>query len=481
MNDREQPKGPPAPPASAFEVPDLDLGALPPRSVSSPSAASPNSARPASAKQPLHAPSDVAPNMFDDDAFSSGSAAIELSDAVSSSSTPVAYMGGEIDLGFGDDFGYGPPSTSGIQSVRRAPGREPWPSGKPLLAEQVSVDPVEVQQLAAYGPAPGTPLLAPLYTYRVLVRRRALGQRLRQAEAEYAAADAERELALAGLAEQLRPELERSESFRRLLEPLVPVDQLAGERGRALASSNAEHAAKLAGYDSELGKLSAALSGELTLEAGQQQLVDALEANNKRAEAKLKRVQIEARAVQQLLQQKLGPQGGPIPPEEQRQLAELEQRATALQPEVEQTRTELAQGQAALSEVRARIETLRRTERQLTRQKQALGKEFGKELAQRHRGLSEAESRRRKALAEVGVAVLAAGGSVAVPAQLIDALRAADRHAEQLQRAALTARAALSAYDLRRYKQGFIVVLVALGLLALWLAFKVLASSAESP
>jgi hypothetical protein len=392
MSDPERPKGP-----AAFEVPDLDVGAPapPPRSVS------PSTHR---------KPADVAAGgLFDEDAFTSGSVGIELSDAAPfSGASPSAYMGAEIDLGLGgEDFelepstGSAQPSSSGVQSTRRVAGGERWPTGKELEPEQLRIDPAEVARLAGFGEPPGTPLTAPLYTYRVLARK--------------------------------------------------------------------------------LAKLTDTLLSERAKEQVKRGAFEERDASNRRAEAKFKRVQIEIRAVNQVVQQKLGPHGGRIPEQEKLQLDELSQRGTALEPELNKTRQELEQAQRELDEIVSSIENLRRSERQLTRQKQALSQQFGKQLAAQSQDLTDADTRRRATLAEVGVAVLAMRGTIAVPKEILAAVRSADQKAEQLQYKAAAELSALDAFNRSRYRQGFVVTLCALGVLVLLIVLKMLASSTSTP
>ncbi|HEY2408913.1 MAG TPA: hypothetical protein VGI10_23070 [Polyangiaceae bacterium] len=472
MSDPERPKGP-----AAFEVPDLDVGAPapPPRSVS-----------PSTHRKPANV---AAGGLFEEDAFTSGSVGIELSDAAPfSEASHSAYMGAEIDLGLGgEDFelepstGFAQPSSSGVQSTRRASDGERWPTGKELPPEQLRIDPAEVARLASFGEPPRSPLTAPLYTYRVLARKRELRQRLLRLEVARKSAESERESALVSLSEHVRPELEKTEQFRRLLEPLAAIDRLAEDRSQALASTNTEYGSALAGYDAELAKLADMLLSERSKEQVKRGAFEERDASNRRAEAKFKRVQIEIRAVNQVVQQKLGPQGGRIPEQERLQLDELSQRGAALEPELNKTRQELEQAQRELAETVSSIENLRRSERQLTRQKQALSQQFGKQLAAQSQDLTDADARRRATLAEVGVAVLAMRGTIAVPKELLAAVRSADQKAELLQHQAAAELSALDAFNRSRYRQGFVVTLSALSLLVLLIVLKMLASSTSTP
>jgi hypothetical protein len=95
--------------------------------------------------------------------------------------------------------------------------------------------------------------------------------------------------------------------------------------------------------------------------------------------------------------------------------------------------------------------------------------------------MSDAEAQRHSALAEIGVAVLAMRGSLAVPNEKLEAVRAADKKADALQRKAACELAAVGAFNRACYKQGIWLAAGVLGVIALWIAFKVLASSTAAP
>ena len=102
-------------------------------------------------------------------------------------------------------------------------------SGEPLF-----VDPVVIQALGDYGPPPGSLWEAPAYALRVLARRRALRAAL--PAAERAALDAEKALeeAMVIMMDEARAPLESRAEAAALLSPSREIEQLAGQRRRAI-------------------------------------------------------------------------------------------------------------------------------------------------------------------------------------------------------------------------------------------------------
>jgi hypothetical protein len=464
MSESQRPK------TTAFElvVPDLELEPAPRSRATS-------AAAPAAPAQRGYS----APNLFDEDPFESSGLSIELNPNASD---------GKIDFGSSIDFdgqsGFeleptGRPlrSDSSPQSVvtRRAdssPAEPAWPSGRAPDAETLTIDPLEVIVLADYGSAPSSAHLAPAYAYRVFTRQRELKQRLRLLNIERDRAQAEREATLAELARTVRPAAEQVDAFKRFFAPLVELEQVASQRGQALSSVNAELGAHSATFDAELAQLAEQVSAQQKLEQDAARGHAEREQLAQRAEAKLKRVHIEIRALTHVAEQKVGPQGGQIPEAEAAQLTLLRQRAEGIQPEVAQTKADLEQAKQSLGQARARLDTLRQSERQISRKKRALGEHYQKELQLRSAGLSESETEQRSALADLGRAVLAARGSVPVPAPWLERVRSASERADQLIRSCETQRRALDAYDRAKVAQGVRLVCTALGIIVSLIVLK---------
>jgi len=455
---------PPIPPAPSFEVPDLELEPLP-RAV--PRAA------------PAPAPTKVTPPAH-----------------TATQAKPPAHA---TDLLFGSSFDFGdelqdlefersaqPSFQLGGESAPRAPAERPaaapatvevgasWPTGRAPDPAQLAIDPLELAILADYGEPPASAPHTLAYAYRVFTRQRVLKRQLLPIVEECERAQLEREQTLSELARALRPLLEPLAEFRRFFTPLLELTQRAAERGRALDAVNAQLGAQTGQLDAELAQIASELGLEQGLAREAQSRYDEREERSKRAEAKLKRVQIEIRGVLKIAEQKLGPQGGEIPDAEAAQLASLRQRAEDLRPEVEQARAELEQEKRALDQAHARVRAHEQRERQVTRQKQALGGAYQKELSTRSEGVNQAELEQRAALADLGRAALAARGTVEIDELWLERVRRVCERADQLIVRAEMQRRAILAYDAARVRQGVRLACTALGLLLLLFAFKLI-------
>ncbi len=476
MSESQRPK----PIAPSFEIPDLELEPAP-RSLRQAAATTAGAhAAPHSDNRDYSAP-----NLFDEDPFETGGGlSIELNQHPTHS--------GSIDFGSSINFdapgGFeleptGPPLApeSGPQSVvtrRGVPTSTPsdnagWPTGRTPDAETLTIDPIEVAILADYGSAPHSVHLTPVYAYRVFTRQRELKQQLASLCAERDRAQLERETTLAELARSVRPIAQQMDGFRRFFTPLIELEQVASQRGQALSSINAELGAHSNTFDAELTQIAEQISAQQVLEQEAARMRAEREQLAQRAEAKLKRVHIEMRAVTHVAEQKLGPQGGQIPEPEATQLITLKQRAEAIQPEVTQAKTELDQAKLGLGQARGKLDALRQAERVTARKKQAVRERYGKELQARGASLSESETQQRTALAEVGRAVLAAGGSVPVAAAWLERVRASSERADRLIFKSETQRRALDAYDRTRVTQGVRLACTALALVIVLLVLKI--------
>ncbi len=347
-----------------------------------------------------------------------------------------------------------------------------WPTGRSPSADQLPIDPAEVALVADYGSTPGSALGAPGYAYRIYARRGPL----RRALAEHAAAlrtlEVERDTALATLATELRSALEASEGFRRLLEPVREIERLAGDRNTALSQADAGYREQMAGFDTELVRLQTALGTATSIASAARARADASDNELRRAEAKLKRVQIEIRGTLDVARQAVGPTGGDMPPAQAAQLAEQQTRLQALEPEVAGVRASHGSVMAALHAAQGEQRALEGQLGQLTRQKAAASGALEKQLSARAAGVTEAEEQRRQALAEVSRGVLAARGSLGVPEPTLSTLRDLDKRVVTAAVRLETHLRALDSYDRERARQGVLLVLGALGMVVLAIVLK---------
>jgi hypothetical protein len=457
MGDSQQPK----PALPQFEVPDLELEPV----VRPARAAGVVTPTPSPARG--RAQEYTAPNLFDEDALSAGSPTIDLGLAGEGQSGLHFGAGasfdsfGQVELEGNAHSGLALEASalphSGVQLASAPLGEAAaaaWPSGHTPARELLAIDPLELSLLAAYGEPPKSAYLTPAYAYRVFQRQRELKSLLAPLEVERARAEAERESTLADLARAVRPQAEGAEQFRRLFAPLLELEQLASQRGQALSSVNAQLSAQANALDAGLGEINALLETERAREHDAQRCYDERDASAQRAHAKLKRVHIEMRAVTQVAEQKLGPRGGQIPEPEASQLAALKERAGALEPEVDQAKAELAQAKLTLDRASASVGAAGQRERLAGRKKQALVQHYQAELDLRGRGSSENEQQQQAALVELGRALLAARGAVAVPPAWLERVRGSSQCADSLLARCELHLRALDAYDRPKVTQG---------------------------
>ena len=428
MSDSQRPNPPDVRPPS-FEVPDLELDPAP-RSF--------RQAAPAPARPAASAPANGPPNAQDQLFGASFDFGADLGDfELERSAQPSVHVAEP----------YVPRAPAAKRAEPAVSNAEPgWPTGRAPDAPTLAIDAREIALLADYGDAPTSAPLTIGYAYRVFTRQRELKQQLIPLVAESERAHTEREAALVELARALRPTIEPLSEFRRFLGPLRELEQRAAARGQALNAINAQLGAETGQIDIELAQIASRITVEQQLEREAQRECDEREANVRRADAKLQRVQIEMRAA------------------EAAQLAALQQRAEALRPELAQTRAEFEHAQQALKQVQARLDTLRQAERQNARKKQALGGAYQKEVSARAQGLSESEIEQRAALADLGRAMLAARGTVEISADWIERLRYVCERADKLMVRAELQRRAIAAYDVERARQGVKLAGTAVGL-----------------
>lgn len=354
----------------------------------------------------------------------------------------------------------------------RAADTKPWPTGRSRPNDQLPIDSAEITLVAGYGAAPHSAVLSPLYAYRVFSRRAPLNAAVAAHRQELVQAEAARDVALMQLADSLRDVLAQNEAFGRLLQPIGDVEKLTSDRTAALVEADQGLRAEMAKFDVELAKLREAES-QSALHVGQRRkLSDDTENMLRRADAKHQRVQIEIRGVMDLARQAVGPAGGDIPAAQAAQLAELQSRSSALEPELSAARAGHAAASAALESAETEQRRIVATIKQLERQKASATSALEQQVNARAAGVSDAEKQRRDALAEVARAVLAARGGIAVPEASREVLLGHDSKVESAAVRLETHVRALRSYDTERVRQGVILTLSALGLLVLAILLK---------
>lgn len=194
-----------------------------------------------------------------------------------------------------------PPIHMGMHTAQPAPlastpASRPRPASLPPPGTDLESD---ARALADYGDPPGTPILAPLYAWRVFKRQRELKAALAIRTAEAAHAKTTLDDALVALAERVRPAAEKQQGYLQAIEELTRAEDLLRSRDKVLAAEQDAQRARLAQVDTRIGKA----EQELASCQGQERAVATELAGAQgalaREEAKIKRAETELRAAQQ--------------------------------------------------------------------------------------------------------------------------------------------------------------------------------------
>jgi len=469
-------------------VPDLDLGPRPPRNVAqfaaTPSPAAVAPAQPAAklpsfapppmktAQKPVQVPTGA--STFDDDMqIEDGKFELDMGSGPPLYTPPAAQDSGDAPPEWERapsaelaDVPKSPPSAGGPRLVPTSP---PGPGSNRGGALGVMTDRDAADRLADYGEVPSEVWKAPLYTYRVKMRQSDLRRQLVPRRESLAKAKAAEDDALIAFAERGRPLVAGNPTYVPLLSVAATAEGVLRQRDTALAAESDAHANQVATIDSRLSQLAGDLAQAKAEERSVAVEFSRADDLRQRAEAKVKRVEIELRnAVQRAT-----PSGLPASPD-----------AAAGDPEVHARTVERDARVAELNEtmpaVNAATQKLGATRRKVAAAQQqvldakneraALETQFKKRGEAHGAQVSEAQQAVRTALANLGRAGVtdeaAFGAEFADARKDIAALRkTTTTHAEEV---ALYEHA-IEAYDKETVSRGFILLGV-IGLVFLILA-----------
>jgi len=157
----------------------------------------------------------------------------------------------------------------------------------------------DARVLADYGDPPGSPVLTPLYAWRVFKRQRELKAALavRKAEAEHATTTLED--ALVALAERVRPVAEKQQGLLTHLEDLTRAEEQLRSRDKVLAAEQDAQRGRLAQVDARIAKAEHELANAQGHERAVATELSGAQGGLAREEAKIKRAETELRAAQQ--------------------------------------------------------------------------------------------------------------------------------------------------------------------------------------
>lgn len=232
----------------------------------------------------------------------------------------MAGGGADLALDLGGGAGLPPRLSSGTHAAVASMPVPPAPTSNRALAppptsyrnlpavteapDPAAIDRFEALATADYGPPPENVFLTPLYAWRVLQRKGQLRRSLALKREEAARATQRAEDAVIAFAERVRPLAEKAGS--RAMEAVRAAEDVMRSRDGSLAGEMDAHRAELARIDERLAvvesELAQARAEEKAIEAELAQVVEA----KKRADAKVKRADIEIRNATQLLATKKG-------------------------------------------------------------------------------------------------------------------------------------------------------------------------------
>ncbi len=450
------------PPGGSFDIPDLEL----------PDPAAP--AAPASGARPRAAAPRVAPTRDDDfesiagsvtlgggraeDAFGGG---FDASHFDSSAVVEESAAGGGLD-----EFDANQPVGGlELQTSRPPAPAAAMPSGPARAAASLQPQqslPVEPPAAAEgsqeYGPAPSSMLAAPAYAIRVLLKKRELRRRLPVLDTKLKDGESRRDAFLADLARTRRAAVEGDERYAAQMSRVREAEGQLQHGNQALTlAQNQMTQAKEQFRQQTQGLEEALASATSTLEIfGDTQ--GAAESDLKRAEAKQKRLMIEARNAVQAATG--GQPGVAIPPDVQARISQLQGQAATLEPEVAAARqvasAAVQQTQAAKQAQQQASLAMQGAEKQVAAQRQQLESQ----LASQQAAAGDAGSRVRGALADLARALLAAR-DLPLDDNLSSQVQAAESYVDRCRSEHQYVLHAIDAADAEAVKRGLLLMVAA--------------------
>jgi len=336
---------------------------------------------------------------------------------------------------------------------QRSLGAPPAPSSgalpAPAAQTKPAVDPFEAQALSDYGSPPTEIWRAPQYAYRVLKRRGELVRLLAQKRVLGETTARRAEDGFVSFGERARESLERSGG--RGLEQVLAAEQVLRGRDGALAGAMDGHKAELAEVDARLGAAEGELVRAKQEESRLMALYEAADEDRKRADAKLKRLDIEIR------------NSGADPNARATERSSLAADLAAKDAKLADAQIKLTVGQQATKSAQAKVGTLR-TERQSVEQR------FARQVGTRSAGVEEARGQVRAALVALGRAMMTDAATPELDTARAEVARLDDEARAAAKQVALH-EAALGAYDVGKVALGLGLVVATFVLLVVLVLF----------
>lgn len=339
--------------------------------------------------------------------------------------------------------------------------------------EAVEVDRYEALALADFGPVPTRIWETPGYAMRVVLRRRQLAGEARLLARELELKEKAWLDALVALVDAIRPALEAHPDGARWLAPIAEIEERARARGDALETTSSEFAGKVAEIDREIAVAEEAYDVEVTKLEPITAELERRKSELSRAEAMLKRMDIEIRAAQQAAMAAAGPDATVAPPEHARKLAALSEERSLRAEDVARAKADLDEVRRPHQAQEKKLGDKRRQIADLRKRRRSLEDTYSRQLSVRGQGVVEAEREKREITIEIGKRLL-----VESPVPIDEGAR---KGAEVAQKALLTTRGELEKhtlacdlYEREPFKRGWMVLgagLLLLVLFVLWLGW----------
>jgi chromosome segregation ATPase len=352
--------------------------------------------------------------------------------------------------------------TAGVASETSVSRARDYPTGRTPGLGELRIDPVEVAITADFGPAPSAWYMSPAYAVRVHVRRRALGAAVPGLERALARAEQQRDELLRDTLRAMRPRLEAEDRYRRLLDRAREAEALASSRGQEMRRASAEYGARSDDLGRQRQELGTKLGERQRVRQERAGVLSQREQDYGRAEARLKRIEIEIRNARAAIGQAGSAELGA-------RLESLEQAREQTVPEVETRRGEMQAQAREVAEMDGQIGQLERELRRLEAEQRALDQKTGKELGTRSAAVSDAEAEERGAWADAARAMLAQGEPGWLDEAAISAVRMQDQAVERAATELAKHLQAVDAFDRTVLARGHRVTLWGLALLVVLL------------
>jgi hypothetical protein len=234
-------------------VPDLDLVVPPPKRG------------PTAQGRPASAPPSKQPKGPLDDSFEMGE------------------MGGSLDLA---------PTSVTEPKVQREAERPHAPAS---IMQSEDGGRAAAEKLGSYGDPPEGLFGAPFYAYRVKSRQRELRRALAEKREALEKAQVATTDALVHLADRARASILTNEAYAKLLGAVIVAENSLRNKDSVLAAATDAHKKETAGLDQRLTHFEAVLAGARAEERSYNNTFERVDAVRQRAEAKLKRIEIDLR------------------------------------------------------------------------------------------------------------------------------------------------------------------------------------------